>query len=92
MTYFSDDEINEFKNKIDELQYEIFELKQKIRFSKENELKEFLNELYNGIKIELDKKNSRFDVDEYNKLSKENILNNLKIYIENFCKDNKMLL
>lgn len=85
-----EDEINKLKSEIDDLNYELFELKQKIKFSKEDELKEFLRELYNSINVELEKKDSKFDADEYNKITKEDILNNLKSYIEEFKRNNKL--
>lgn len=46
---YMDNKIIRLKRKIDDLEYENFELKQKIKISKENELKEFLQELYNSI-------------------------------------------
>lgn len=64
--------------KVSDLKYEIGELEKQIQFSKENELKEFVHELYHSIK-----NNKNKDIDE---------LKYLKEYIENFCKDNNLYI
>ena len=74
----------------DSLKMRIFDLENEKKYSKENELKEFVDDLYNSIIDELDKKDSRFDLDEYNKLTKEDVLNNLKKYIQEFRREYRL--
>jgi uncharacterized protein (UPF0305 family) len=82
--------ITELVRENDSLKLKIFNLKNEKKYSKENELKEFIGELYNSVIEELNKKDSRYDADEYNKLTKEDILGNLKQYIEEFKREYRL--
>lgn len=84
------DKIRELEEENDDLKMRIFDLENEKFYSKENELKEFLNDLYNSIVEELDKKDSKYDYEEYEKLTKEDVLNNLKNYIQEFKKNNRL--
>ncbi|MFW6312010.1 MAG: hypothetical protein ACOC1K_07225 [Nanoarchaeota archaeon] len=75
--------------KVEKLEKENEDLKSRVidltfdqNYSKEKELVEFVRELYSSLK---DKKS-------FVKLSKNDIVNNLRDYIENFAKDNKLQL
>ena len=70
--------------KIEKLEDEIFELKEKIKYSKEVEYKEFIIELLFSIDKELETPS------EY--LSKERILKNLKDHIKEFIKNYNIFL
>jgi propanediol dehydratase small subunit len=82
--------IAELVRENDSLKWEIFNLKNEKKCSKENELKEFIGKLYNSVVEELIKKDSRYDADEYNKLTKEDILDNLKQYIDGFKREYRL--
>lgn len=82
--------IEKLEDEIDDLKSELFDFKLKQQYSKENELKEFILELYNSVDDELNKKDSKHYVDEYDKLTKEDLLKNLKSYIEEFMRNNKL--
>lgn len=84
------DKIRELEEENDDLKMRIFDLENEKFYSKEIELKEFLNELYNSIVEELDKKDSKYDYEEYEKLTKEDLLKNLKNYIQEFKKNNRL--
>ena len=74
------EDLDKLHDKIDELSDEIIEMTFQIANSKETELREFLRELYQSLQ----------DVDD--KLTKEQIVENLKNYIREFAKDNKINL
>ncbi len=73
---------SKFLEKIEKLEGEIIEYKFILQQSKEIEYKELVLDLLYSIKTELEDKES--------KLSKEDILKNLKTYIRNFIKDNRV--
>lgn len=75
-----DKKIEELEEKNDILESRLIDLTFTLNYNKETELMEFLRELYSSLN----------DVDD--KLSKEDLLKNLKLYIENFVKDNKLML
>ena len=74
------DELEKLRQENDELMDKIIDQTFDLKNSKEMVLLEFLQELYNSL----------LNVDE--KLTKEDIIKNLKKYIENFVKDNKLNL
>ena len=74
------EKIEELEKKIDELEYKLIDLTFTLNYNKETELLEFVRELLLSLQ----------DVDE--KLSKEEIVENLKNYIIKFGEDNKLLL
>jgi uncharacterized protein (UPF0332 family) len=75
------DLIEEQQDQINSLYGELSEIKINESYSKKNDLIAFLIELHDSCNVER--------LTEY---SKEEILNNLKEYIENFAKDNKINL
>lgn len=72
--------IKELEEKIDELESQLIDLTFTLNYNKEKELLEFVRDLYASLQ----------NVDE--KLSKEDIVKNLKKYIQNFAKDNRLML
>lgn len=74
------DKILELEKEIDELKDELVDLRFTIKNNKEKELLEFFRELYDNI----------FNDKEIRKLSKKEIVENLKEYMQNFKKENKI--
>lgn len=75
-----EDEIKRLRKETYDLSTELIDLKFEMKRNKEKELLAFIQDLY----ISLD------TVNDY--LTKEEIIYNLKEYIENFAKDNKINL
>lgn len=73
-------DIDKLHEKIDELSDELIDLTFQVKNSKETELLEFVRDLFLSLQ----------NVDE--KLSKEEIVENLKNYINEFAKNNKLRL
>jgi hypothetical protein len=65
----------------DELREKLIDLQFELNYNKQTELIEFLRELYSSL-----------DVERLKEYSKEEIINNLKEYIEEFIKDNRIKL
>jgi ribosomal protein L29 len=74
------DKILELQKEVDELKDEIVELKYIVNNNKEKLLLEFFRELYENI----------FNDKEIRKLSKKEIVENLKEYMQIFKKENKI--
>lgn len=74
------DYICKLENEVEDLRSKLLDLSFQINYSKEIELLEFLRELYQSLKV----------VDD--KLTKEDIVKNLKEYIEKFAEYNKLML
>jgi 3-dehydroquinate dehydratase len=74
------EKIAELEKKIDELESQLIDLTFTLNYNKETELLEFVRELFISLQ----------NVDE--KLSKEEIVENLRNYIKGFAKNNKLLL
>lgn len=72
------EQIIALENRIEALEEKLIELKQERDKSKETELLEFLHELYLSLRT----------IDE--KLGKEEIIENLKKYIEDFARNNRI--
>lgn len=72
------EQIITLENRIEVLEEKLIELKQERDKSKETELLEFLHELYLSLRT----------IDE--KLGKEEIIENLKKYIEDFARNNRI--
>ena len=72
--------IEELEQKIDQLESELIDLTFTLNYNKQDELLEFVRDLFISLQ----------NVDE--KLSKEEIVENLKKYIQNFAKDNHLQL
>ena len=84
-------EIIDKKDKeIDKLSTNIIDLTFKLNYNKQTELIEFVRELYQSCKSELNPVEDRFHK-EVEKSPKE-ILTNLVNYIREFCKNNKIKL
>jgi hypothetical protein len=80
--------IEEQNNEIEELNYQNFELKDKIRLSKEIVSIEFIRELYYSCNTELNNINNNYK--DFDKKETDVILKNLIDYIIEFSKDNKI--
>lgn len=78
------------EDEIDKLAAKAIDLAFELNYNKQTELIEFLRELYDSCKKELNPVKDRFHKPE-EKSSKE-ILTNLVKYIEEFAKNNKILL
>jgi gas vesicle protein len=76
------DGIEELQNQIDRLKDSNLDLLTHINYCKQTELIELLRELLTSINTEL--KNNESE------LTKEDVLNNLKKYIKQFAKDNRL--
>jgi len=72
--------IAELEEQIVELEGKLIDLQFELKYSKQNELIEFIRDLYLSLQT----------VDD--KLNKEEMIENLKKYIENFIKDNNLKL
>lgn len=72
------------EDKIESLTDENLQLKDKIRFSKEDELLEFIKTFYDSVIDEIDHVES--------KLTKDDILKNMKLHIEDFARIYKLNL
>lgn len=72
------------EDKIESLTDENLQLKDKIRFSKEDELLEFIKTFYDSVIDEIDYVES--------KLTKDDILKNMKLHIEDFARIYKLNL
>lgn len=72
------------EEKIESLIDENLNLKDKVRFSKENELLEFIKTFYDSVIDEIDHVES--------KLTKDDILKNMKFFIEDFVREYKISL
>ena len=72
--------IEKLQEQVEELTDKLIDLQFELNYNKQDELLEFVRDLYGSLK----------DVDE--KLSKEEIIENLKKYIQNFTEDNKINL
>ena len=80
----NDSYIISLEEKIELLTDENLQLKDKIRFSKENELLEFIKTFYDSVIDEIDHVES--------KLTKDDILKNMKLFIEDFARIYKLNL
>jgi hypothetical protein len=85
------EEIEIYKNRILELEKENDKLKDnlldattQLNYSKENELLDFIKTLYREICEEINEKESP--------ISREKLLKNIKIYLKEFAKNNKINL
>jgi gas vesicle protein len=76
------DDIDELREENEKLKNELLELSYTSNFSKETELLEFVKELKESVIRELNDKDS--------KLTKEDLLNNLKKHISNFAEYTKL--
>ena len=76
----------EQKKEIEELNFDIFEKKTSKKYSIENELSEFIRDLYISCEDFLEEPKNRFD--EKKKISSEDMLKNIKKYIEEFARNN----
>lgn len=76
----SEDKISELEDKLDKVTSKFIDLTFEMNYNKETELLEFVRELFLSLQ----------NVDE--KLSKEEIIENLKKYIQTFAKDNNLQL
>ena len=76
------DEIDELKKKNEKLENELLDLSFICNYSKETELLEFVRELKESVDREINDKES--------KLTKEDLLKNLKKHIENFAEYTKL--
>lgn len=74
------DHIKELELKLDEVTTKLIDLRFEMGYNKQNELIEFVRDLFNSVQ----------NVDE--KLTKEEIIENLKNYIREFAKNNKLQL
>ena len=72
--------ISELEDRVVKLEDKLIDLMFELNYNKQDELIEFIRELYQSLQ----------NVDE--KLSKENMIENLKKYIEDFAKNNKLML
>ena len=77
--------IEKLKEEIEDLKTRLIDLTFEMNYNKQNELIEFLRELYQNVKDEQKQGNK-------SKLTKAQILLSLKKYIEGFAKDNKISL
>ncbi len=77
--------IEKLKEEIEDLKTKLIDLTFEMNYNKQNELVEFLRELYQNVKDEQKQGNK-------SKLTKAQILLSLKKYIEGFAKDNKIML
>ena len=75
-----DDEIKRLQKENDDLSTKLIDLTFEMNYNKEKELLAFVQDLYVSLHT----------VNDY--LNKEEIITNLKEYIENFAKDNKLNL
>jgi len=75
---------NELENENDRLKDSLLDATTKLNHSKENELLEFIRTLYREINEEIDEKE--------NPIGREDLLNNIKSYLQQFAKDNKISL
>lgn len=82
--------IDEQFYEIEELNYQNFELKEKIRLSKESNCIEFIKELYYSCNTEL--QNIKNNYKDFDKKEIDVILKNLIDYIKEFNKNNKIRL
>ena len=76
--------IEELIKENDSLKDKLTDLLFEMNYNKQTELIEFLREIYSSVKDELSDKKS--------KLSKKDVLYSLKKYIEEFSKNNNILL
>jgi len=77
-------EIAKLKETIENLETRIIDYQFELNYNKQTELLEFVRELYSDIKKEISQK--------IKSPSKKLLLNNLKFYIEDFAKYNKITL
>ena len=81
--------IAELETQVDDLTSRIIDLTFELNYNKQDALLEFIRELYGSLI------NANADPDAeiwYEKLSKEEIIENLKKYIQKFAKDNNIQL
>ena len=74
------EKIDELEKQVDDLTTRFIDLTFEMNYNKETELLEFVRELFVSLQ----------NVDE--KLTKEDMIENLKKYIQTFAKDNKLSL
>lgn len=79
------DELEKLKEENEELKTKLIDLTFEMNYNKQTELVEFLRELYENVKEELNPKTQ-------SKLTKHDMLFSLKKYIEEFAKNNKIYL
>jgi len=78
-------ENQKLKNEIDDLKDRLVDVLMEVNYSKQNELIEFLRELYGNVKEELNSKTKT-------NTTKDEMLFSLKKFIEEFAKNNKLRL
>jgi hypothetical protein len=78
-------ENQKLKNEIDDLKDKLLDVTMEVNYSKQNELMEFLRELYCNVKEELNPKTK-------SNTTKDEMLFSLKKFIEEFAKNNKIRL
>jgi predicted RNase H-like nuclease (RuvC/YqgF family) len=78
-------ENQKLKNEIDDLKDRLVDVLMEVNYSKQNELIEFLRELYGNVKEELNSKTK-------SNTTKDEMLFSLKKFIEEFAKNNKIRL
>jgi len=71
-----ENKIEKLEQENDDLKDQLFELQTNLKYSRENDLRDFLRTLYREINEEIE--------DDESKLSKEDILKNMKKYISVF--------
>jgi predicted transcriptional regulator len=77
-------EIERLKEENEDLKTKLIDLAFEMNYNKQNELIEFLREIYDSVKSEIS--------DEHSLLSKRDVLFSLQKYIEEFAKDNHIAL
>jgi phosphoenolpyruvate carboxylase len=76
----SEELIDKLQEENEDLKSKLIDLQFELNYNKQTELIEFLREIYSSLK----------DVDE--NLTKEEMIKNLKHYIQVFARDNKIML
>lgn len=81
---FFENKILELEKENDKLKDSLLDATTQLNYSKENELLEFIRTLYREINEEIEEKEKQID--------RENLLKNIKTYLQEFAKNNKINL
>lgn len=79
-----EDKTKKLEEENEDLKSKLIDLSFELNYNKEKELIELVREIYSNVKEELTNKES--------KLTKKEILNSIKKYLEEFAKNNKIML
>lgn len=74
--------IQELEDELEDIKSKLLDLSFQVNYSKERELLEFVRDLYTSLK----------DSEANKDLSSEDLIKNLKTYIEEFARNNRLML